>query len=225
MPVNNFKAFASDPAANVITQSAYEALTALIADGFATGTAESSQVNKVVRQSSIMAAVLAQLISDQTGQDSIDDGTTTTLLANLKTIITPPGTLISYTGTVAPPGYLPCPSSVTNVSRTTYANLFAAIGTTWGAGDGVTTFGIPYFAPGYVPVQGTPGALTHGALLSHTHSPPAGGTGFLYFQAGYGATYVTPGNTMNPVVNNTTSATGGANNLAAGMGVLICVKY
>ncbi|RQZ27474.1 hypothetical protein DIE16_31370 [Burkholderia sp. Bp9090] len=36
------------------------------------------------RQSSIMSAVLAQFISDRTGQNAVDDGTTATLLANLK---------------------------------------------------------------------------------------------------------------------------------------------
>jgi len=41
----------------------------------------------------------------------------------------------------APVGYLLCYGQT--VSRTTYADLFTAIGTTWGAGDGTTTFGIP----------------------------------------------------------------------------------
>ena len=48
------------------------------------GVAQSAQLNKVWRQSSIMAAVLAQFISDRTGQDVLDDGTTATILANLK---------------------------------------------------------------------------------------------------------------------------------------------
>jgi microcystin-dependent protein len=40
-----------------------------------------------------------------------------------------------------PPGFLVCDGR--NVSRVTYAALFTKIGTTWGAGDGSTTFGIP----------------------------------------------------------------------------------
>jgi len=40
-----------------------------------------------------------------------------------------------------PTGWLECSGSA--VSRTTYANLFAAIGTTWGVGDGSTTFNLP----------------------------------------------------------------------------------
>lgn len=46
-----------------------------------------------------------------------------------------------YAGSVAPSGFLMCDGSV--VSRTDYADLFAAIGTTYGSGDGSTTFGLP----------------------------------------------------------------------------------
>lgn len=51
------------------------------------------------------------------------------------------GMVIDFAGTSAPSGYLVCDGS--NVSRTTYAGLFTAIGTTWGVGDGSTTFGLP----------------------------------------------------------------------------------
>lgn len=45
------------------------------------------------------------------------------------------------TKSVAPSGWLLCDGSA--VSRITYANLFAELGTTYGAGDGSTTFGLP----------------------------------------------------------------------------------
>ncbi|MDN8078273.1 hypothetical protein [Burkholderia multivorans] len=86
MANNNFKPFAAAGGANVMAQADYEALAALLT-GFQSGTAQSAQLNKVWRQSSIMAAVLAQFIVDLTGQDAIDDGTTATLLANLKTAV------------------------------------------------------------------------------------------------------------------------------------------
>ncbi|MBU9360039.1 hypothetical protein KTE52_27265 [Burkholderia multivorans] len=86
MANNNFKPFAAAGGANVMTQADYEALAALLT-GFQSGTAKSDQLNKVWRQSSIMSAVLAQFIVDLTGQDAIDDGTTATLLANLKTAV------------------------------------------------------------------------------------------------------------------------------------------
>jgi microcystin-dependent protein len=53
----------------------------------------------------------------------------------------PPGSIMAYGGTTVPPGWLPC--NGTNVSRTTYAALFAVIGTSAGAGDLSTTFNLP----------------------------------------------------------------------------------
>jgi microcystin-dependent protein len=55
----------------------------------------------------------------------------------------PPGAIIDYAGSSAPTGWLECDGSA--VSRTTYADLFSAVSTTWGAGDGSTTFNIPDF--------------------------------------------------------------------------------
>ncbi|WP_275921807.1 hypothetical protein [Burkholderia sola] len=78
---NDFLPFATGPGANVVDQATYSALTALTT-GFVSGTAQSQQLNKVWRQSSIMSAVIAQFIVAQTGQAAVDDGTTPTLLAN-----------------------------------------------------------------------------------------------------------------------------------------------
>lgn len=52
-----------------------------------------------------------------------------------------PGTIHEYAGATAPAGYLMADGSA--VSRTTYARLFAVIGTTFGTGDGSTTFNLP----------------------------------------------------------------------------------
>jgi microcystin-dependent protein len=52
-----------------------------------------------------------------------------------------PGIMTDFGGDVAPAGYLLCDGAA--YSRTTYAALFAAIGTKWGAGDGLTTFNVP----------------------------------------------------------------------------------
>jgi microcystin-dependent protein len=59
--------------------------------------------------------------------------------------------------TTIPAGWLACDGSA--VGRTTYAALFAAIGTTWGAGDGSTTFNLPDFRD-MVLVGSSPGSLT-----------------------------------------------------------------
>jgi microcystin-dependent protein len=53
----------------------------------------------------------------------------------------PAGCLTPYAGASAPTGWLLCYGQA--VSRTTYAALFSAIGTTYGSGDGSTTFNLP----------------------------------------------------------------------------------
>jgi microcystin-dependent protein len=55
----------------------------------------------------------------------------------------PPGSLVPYAGSTAPTGWLLCYGQA--ISRTTYAALFAVIGTTWGIGDNSTTFNLPDF--------------------------------------------------------------------------------
>ena len=54
--------------------------------------------------------------------------------------LTPAGTIITFGGTSAPSGYLTCDGS--SIDRTTYADLFSAIGTTWGSVDG-SSFNVP----------------------------------------------------------------------------------
>jgi microcystin-dependent protein len=53
----------------------------------------------------------------------------------------PAGAVIPFAGTVSPSGWLLCYGQA--VSRATYGSLFAAVGTTYGTGDGSTTFNVP----------------------------------------------------------------------------------
>lgn len=53
----------------------------------------------------------------------------------------PVGSVIAYAGPTAPSGWLLCDGS--SVSRSTYSTLFSTIGTLYGVGDNVTTFGVP----------------------------------------------------------------------------------
>ena len=86
----------------------------------------------------------------------------------------PAGVLLPYAGGTVPAGFLPCDGSA--VSRTTYAALFAAIGTTFGVGDGSTTFRVPglnstspnsprFLAAGLLGEVG--GSSAHGHSVSH----------------------------------------------------------
>lgn len=53
----------------------------------------------------------------------------------------PVGTVLDYGGAVAPTGWLLCAGQA--ISRTTYTALFQVIGTSYGAGNGSTTFNVP----------------------------------------------------------------------------------
>ena len=53
----------------------------------------------------------------------------------------PTGTIVPWSASSVPTGFLECDGST--VSRSTYSALFAVVGTTYGAGDGSSTFGIP----------------------------------------------------------------------------------
>jgi len=93
--------------------------------------------------------------------------------------VIPSGAIIPYGGVVAPSGYLACDGS--NVSRTAFANLFAAIGSIYGNGDGYSTFTLPNMQglfplgkSGAYPIGSSGGAATHvltvAEIPGHSHN-------------------------------------------------------
>lgn len=74
--------------------------------------------------------------------------------------IVPVGAVIDFAAATLPAHYLACNGAA--VSRITYKKLFATIGTTWGAGDGSTTFNVPNLAD--MVTAGTGGSLFGGAV-------------------------------------------------------------
>jgi microcystin-dependent protein len=88
----------------------------------------------------------------------------------------PVGSMMMWGGTTAtmPSSYLACDGAA--VSRTNYADLFTAIGTSWGAGDGSTTFNLPNWVD-FFPMGGLSpniqGGFADAAVVAHTHTQPA----------------------------------------------------
>lgn len=81
---------------------------------------------------------------------------------------TPTGSVTMYAANSVPNGWLLCDGSA--VSRTTYADLFAAIGTTFGVGDGSTTFNLPDIVQRFPRgTSGAPGATGGSDTNNHTH--------------------------------------------------------
>lgn len=94
------------------------------------------------------------------------------------------GCIYMYGGSVAPSKFLLCDGSA--ISRTTYSELFSVIGTTYGAGDGSTTFNIPLMeGRAVIGVSGTHALGTTGGTESvalneqelpvHSHTIPSHG--------------------------------------------------
>lgn len=81
----------------------------------------------------------------------------------------PAGAIVAYGGSAAPDGWLLCDGSA--VSRTTYADLFAVLGTTHGAGDGSTTFNLPDLRDRFVRGKGGSSAIGDtGGAATHLHA-------------------------------------------------------
>jgi microcystin-dependent protein len=87
--------------------------------------------------------------------------------------IAPTGTIVMYSAGTAPSGWLFCDG--TAVSRTTFASLFTLIGTTYGAGNGTTTFNLPNMQTKF-PRQDTAHLGQTGGATTHGHTVQGGAT-------------------------------------------------
>lgn len=96
----------------------------------------------------------------------------------------PAGMVGYFAGSSAPTGWLECNGSA--VSRTTYADLFTAIGTTYGTGDGATTFNLPDLRGEFLRVLDSGRGIDSGRVLgstqeeaykSHNHTGLSSSTG------------------------------------------------
>lgn len=100
--------------------------------------------------------------------NSVTDSTQIATTAFVHNVINESITSISYVGMIsffampsAPTGWLPCDGG--EYSRTTYANLFALIGTTFGNGNGTSTFNVPDIRNKYLVGYDAGGGKTFGA--------------------------------------------------------------
>lgn len=121
-----------------------------------------------------------QGITEVASKDQAEQGVATDVLMTPQRTLqsiqfnaVPPGNVQYTARTDAPSGWLYCDGSA--VSRTTYSRLFSAIGTTFGTGDGSTTFNLPDLRDEFIRGANAAGGRTVGttesdSLGSHTHS-------------------------------------------------------
>jgi phage-related tail fiber protein len=144
-------------------------------------------------------------------------------IPNLASSGIPSGAVFWFAANAAPIGYLEASGAA--VSRTTYAALFAVVGTTFGSGDGSTTFNLPNlrgeFIRGWDNGRGVDPARAFGssqadAFASHTHGgvPVSAASAGMVFNptASYNATA------------GSTSAAGGTETRPRNVALLPCIK-
>ena len=99
---------------------------------------------------------------------------TTAFAMGAAALVMPSGAMLQWPTATAPTGFLLCTGAA--VSRTIYSALFAVIGTTFGAGDGTTTFNLPDFdnrfavGAGDLYTAGTTGGSKDAVNIAHTHT-------------------------------------------------------
>ncbi len=112
----------------------------------------------------VQEELIALIVAGGETPDKTDNAQVLKALRALLASLVPAGSIVEFAGAATPAGYLLCNGSA--VSRATYAGLWNAIGTTWGAGDGSTTFNLPDLR-GRAPIgAGTGAGLTARALAA-----------------------------------------------------------
>jgi microcystin-dependent protein len=159
-------------------------------------------------------------------------------MPQLRTMIEvqPAGMVAFFGNSSAPSGWLKCNGAT--VSRTTYSDLFAAIGTTYGAGDGSTTFGLPdlrgEFLRGLDDGRGVDsgrgiGTAQSAAFQSHSHLNgfPSVLTNEFYGKEATGlSAKISIQQASSTTANSVnTSTNGGAETRPRNVALLACIKF
>lgn len=148
------------------------------------------------------------------------------LVSAVQSSLVPAGAVQAFAMNSAPTGWLAADG--TAVSRSTYAALFSAIGTTHGVGDGSTTFNLPDLRGIFVRGSGSQtisGTIYSGTfagkqqdeLKSHAHN-------ILYFQSTGGGQAAASAQAINSATG-VTSSTGGTETRPANIALLYCIKF
>lgn len=139
----------------------------------------------------------------------------------------PAGQVAFFARNTAPTGWLKANGAA--VSRTAYADLFAAIGTTFGAGDGFNTFNLPDLRAEFirglddgrgVDVGRTLGSSQSDMLKAHSHDSPTTNGSSGSYEVGTGASGYDYGTQSAPV-----SSTGGTETRPRNVAMLACIKF
>ena len=144
----------------------------------------------------------------------------------------PAGSVIYHAANTAPTGFIKANGAA--VSRSTYAALFTAIGTTFGSGDGSSTFNVPdlrgEFPRGWDDSRGIDSGRSFGSaqadeLKTHDHTQrPSTGSKWFNIYSNSSGTWPNEKN-GNVIGGANTGATGGTETRPRNIALLACIKY
>jgi microcystin-dependent protein/uncharacterized protein YjbI with pentapeptide repeats len=214
--------------ANVTTAKIADAnvTTAKIAS-LAVTTAKITDANVTTAKIADANVTTAKIADANVTTAKIANGSVTAVKLGSDIFLVPPGAVMPFAMNSAPAGWLA--ANGTAVSRTTYATLFSAIGTIYGAGNGSTTFTLPdlrgYFVRGHGTnadgtVSGSFGVKQADEFKSHSHT---------YTQPKTPGSYYDNNNDEVGVKELTTDAasglTGGTETRPKNIAMLYCIKF
>jgi microcystin-dependent protein len=187
-----------------------------------------AQILGLIEAGDLPSGVLASLALADSALQSVADGSVTAvkLAADVASSLAPPGCVAHFAMNAPPTGWLKANGAA--VSRTTYAALFTAIGTTFGTGDGSTTFNVPdlrgEFTRGWDDGRGVDTARAFGSaqadeFKSHTHAQDA-----TTIRTTVGAAVNVDGS-VGRATGGTTAATGGTETRPRNIALLACIKF
>ena len=181
------------------------------------GTEIDTEFNNLAVASATKADLLSPVFTGTPTAPTAASGTSTTQLATTAfatASISPfTGSMLMWPTATAPSGFLLCNGAL--VSRSTYAALFAIVGTIFGAGDGSTTFTLPDYRDRMPVGAGTTyaAAVTGGnkdaIVVSHTHTATVTDPGHSHtfrYNNGAGTNAESANGSASPLANSSNSA-------------------
>jgi len=204
----------------------------------ASGT-EINQLDAITRGSLIYgnaSGVTSRLAKGAAATVLTSDGTDIAWAAPAVPAGVPTGTVIYHAANTPPTDFIKANGAA--VSRTTYSDLFAAIGTTFGVGDGSSTFNVPdlrgEFMRGWDDSRGVDGSRAFGSaqadqMEQHNHITSnyplhqgyGGGTGALVVRSPADVQY---GN-LSTILGNRGGTSNSSENRPRNIALLACIKY
>ena len=190
----------------------------------ATNLASNAVTTAKITDANVTAAKLENTLDLSSKTVTLPDNSITASMLQSGAAV-PSGAVFYFAANSAPSGYLEANGAA--ISRTTYAALFAVVGTTFGSGDGSTTFNLPdlrgEFLRGWDNGKGTDSGRTFGSFQadefkSHTHEELYNTQSSGQDQAGSGS-----GDNDN-TSSRQTGATGGTETRPRNIALLPCIK-